>query len=273
MKAYKGFNKDMTCRGFQFEEGKTYHEDEAKMCEKGFHACLDPLDCFKYYAPATSEYHEVEIDDLTDEKSDDTKVCGKTIRIGVKLDLVGLIKARFEYTKSKCEKEIKAKGNEPISGGYKSSISGGDKSSISGGDWSSISGGDWSSISGGDGSSLSGGYGSSISGGDGSSISGGYGSSISGGDKSSLSGGYGSSLSGGYGSSLSGGDDCVISGFNSKAKAGLGSLISIANRERKGEKYVITDFASAIVDGKTIKPDTWYTLKNGKFVKVNDDEE
>ena len=48
MKAYKGFNTDMTCRGFKFEEGKTYEEPEAKLCKSGFHACENPLDCFNY---------------------------------------------------------------------------------------------------------------------------------------------------------------------------------------------------------------------------------
>ena len=57
MRAYKGFNKDMTCRGFQFEESKTYEEKEAKLCEKGFHACLNPIDVFKYYPPVDSIYH------------------------------------------------------------------------------------------------------------------------------------------------------------------------------------------------------------------------
>ena len=56
MKAYKGFNKDMTCRGFQFEEGKTYEEENAELCNKGFHACLAPIDVLKYYAPASSVY-------------------------------------------------------------------------------------------------------------------------------------------------------------------------------------------------------------------------
>ena len=59
MKAYKGFKKDMTCRGFQFEEGKAYHADTAVLCHCGFHACLDPLDCLRYYDPCDSVYHEV----------------------------------------------------------------------------------------------------------------------------------------------------------------------------------------------------------------------
>ena len=76
MKAYKGFNKDMTCRGFQYEEGKEYECDDAKLCEKEFHACEYPLDCFEYYNPVESVYHEVEIDD-NGERGDDSKVVGK----------------------------------------------------------------------------------------------------------------------------------------------------------------------------------------------------
>ena len=57
MKAYKGFNSDMTCRGFQFKEGETYKEENAKLCESGFHACEDPIDCFNYYNPNESVLH------------------------------------------------------------------------------------------------------------------------------------------------------------------------------------------------------------------------
>ena len=62
IKAYKGFKKDMTCLDFQFEEGKEYvHDGEVKVCEGGFHACERPLDCFNYYYPSKSVYHEVEL--------------------------------------------------------------------------------------------------------------------------------------------------------------------------------------------------------------------
>ena len=97
IKAYKGFNKDMTCRGFQFEEGKTYEEPEAKLCESGFHACEYPLDCFGYYEPADSEYHEVELEDVSNERKDDTKICAQKIKIGAKIDIIGIVKAAFEY--------------------------------------------------------------------------------------------------------------------------------------------------------------------------------
>ena len=94
MKAYKGFNKDMTCRGFQFEEGKTYeHEGDAKLCESGFHACEDPLDIFEYYPAANSEFHEVELDGVSNERRGDTKVAAKKITIGARLGIDKIIKA------------------------------------------------------------------------------------------------------------------------------------------------------------------------------------
>lgn len=74
IKAYKGFNKDMTCRGFQYEEGKEYETEMAKCCESGFHACEYPLDCFDYYSPNESVYHEVELDGNTDSCGGDTKI-------------------------------------------------------------------------------------------------------------------------------------------------------------------------------------------------------
>lgn len=105
MRAYKGFDKDMKCRGFQFEEGKTYEEQEASLCNKGFHACEHPLDCFSYYPPATSVYHEVELEDVSDERGDDTKIVGKKITIGAKLGIADLVNAAVDFTFSKAEWE------------------------------------------------------------------------------------------------------------------------------------------------------------------------
>lgn len=84
MKAYKGFDKNLQCREFQYEEGKEYeHEGNVKCCEEGFHACEYPLDCFDYYAPADSVYHEVELGGAIDtEGRDDTKVSAQKIKIG-----------------------------------------------------------------------------------------------------------------------------------------------------------------------------------------------
>ena len=127
MKAFKGFNKDMTCRGYQYEIGKTYETDEAKMCSSGFHACENPLDCFKYYSPATSKYCEVELDDNGERNSDDTKVVGKKITIGGELSVPMLCKLHFEYVTSKCKPANSrvAGDNESASAGNYGSASAG----------------------------------------------------------------------------------------------------------------------------------------------------
>ena len=105
MKAFKGFNKDLTCRGFLYELGKEYEEKGANLCNKGFHACAYPLDCFNYYSPAESRFCEVEIDDNGQRSSDDTKVCGERIKIGAEIGIPGLVKAAIEYTKARTTTE------------------------------------------------------------------------------------------------------------------------------------------------------------------------
>ena len=98
MKLYKGFDKDLKCRGFQYEIGKEYKEEKADLCHKGFHACENPLDTFGYYKPGDgSRYCEVELDEVSDQKDgSDTKRCGKVIKIGAELDVAGICKAHFE---------------------------------------------------------------------------------------------------------------------------------------------------------------------------------
>lgn len=142
MKAYKGFNKDMTCRSFQYEEGKEYETEEASLCNSGFHACENPLDCLNYYAPSESVYHEVEIDDNGERNNDDTKVVGKKIKIGAVLNIVGIIKATFEYVKEQC--------TNTENGGYMSALNGGDRSALNGGNRSALNGGEFSVVYGGE---------------------------------------------------------------------------------------------------------------------------
>ena len=108
MKAFKGFNKDLTCRGFQYEEGKEFHTEKAECCEEGFHACEYPLDCFGYYSPAQSVFHEVELSGEMDKSRDNTKVCATDIKIGARISVAGLVKAAIEFTMSKVNKEAKS---------------------------------------------------------------------------------------------------------------------------------------------------------------------
>ena len=98
MKAYKGFDENLKCRDFQYEIGKEYEETNAKLCETGFHACENPIDVFGYYTPANSRYCEVELEDVTDESSDDSKKCGKRIHINAEIGIKGIVDAFIKFT-------------------------------------------------------------------------------------------------------------------------------------------------------------------------------
>ena len=224
MKAYKGFNKDMTCtpkdgKTFQYKEGETYHEDEAALCEKGFHACEMPTDVFSYYAPGTAVYHEVDLEDVSAERKDDTKVCGKTIKIGAKMDVAGLVKAQFDYVKSHTTTEDT------------------DPKKANAGNYGAANAGDYGAANAGDcGAANAGNKGAAISRGE--AIVGKYGVAVARGDKK----------------------------CKNRAKGKIGSILVIA-LENDGD-FEIKDFAVGIVDGETIKADTWYKLENGQLVEA-----
>ena len=218
MKAYKGFDKDLKCRGFQYEVGKTYETDEAKLCASGFHACEAPLDVFAYYAPANGRFCEVELDKVTEETAEDSKRVGKKISIGAEIGIPCLVKAHIEWVKE----HIDTSKKQTIIPGYASSAS-----------------------------------------------NTGYASSASNtGNRSSASNtGYASSAS-----VLGKGSVALVVGKDSKAKACFGSAIVICERgEWDGEEYPLLAIKAAIIDGTTLKPDTWYTLRGGEFVEVEEE--
>ena len=206
MKCFKGFNKDLKCRDFQYEVGKEYEEEKASLCDCGFHACEHPLDVLRYYPPTEdNRYCEVEIEDNGERRADDTKVCGKKIKIGAEIGIKGLIKAAFEYTKERCT------------------------SGETGGNSSALTGGNRSALTGGDSSALTGGYSSALTGGDSSALTGG--------DRSALTGGDSSALTGGNRSVVYGGEDA-------KVRAGKGSVLALQywyDYEFKGIKFKEVD--------------------------------
>ncbi|MBF6967107.1 hypothetical protein HN241_14145 [Acinetobacter baumannii] len=103
--SYKGFDKNLQCRGFQYEIGKTFeHKGKVKACGSGFHACEYPLDVFGYYAPGElNRFAVVEQSGELSRDSDDTKVASKSITIKAEVDIPFLVKAAVEYTTSRCE--------------------------------------------------------------------------------------------------------------------------------------------------------------------------
>ena len=127
IKAYKGFDKDLKCRHFQYEIGKTYEEPTAELCNSGFHACEYPLDVFAYYAPGDmSRYCEVDLDDVSDKKgNDDSKRCGKKIAVKAEIGIAGLVKASVDFVMENIKDEKKASTN---TGDYSASTNTGDYS-------------------------------------------------------------------------------------------------------------------------------------------------
>ena len=256
MKAYKGFNKDMTCtpgdKVFQYEEGKTYEEDTAELCRHGFHACEDPIDCFGYYSPASSAYREVELDDVSAETSDDTKICGKKISIGGELNFFGIAKAHVEYVKSKL-----VEGNSDDNTGYQSAATNtGDRSAATNtGDRSAATNTGYQSAA------TNTGYQSAAT------NTGNRSAATNTGDRSAATNtGYQSAAEVGTGGSVA-----IVTGCNSKAKAGLGSAIVICERGKwDGKTFPLIGIKAAIVDGVTVKADTWYKLVDGEFVEVEE---
>lgn len=128
MKLYKGFDKNMKCCNFQYEEGKTYtHPGTPKLCNEGFHACEVPLDCLKYYALANgSIYREVEMEGVTDEHGEDSKRVGKVIGIGVKLRIRDLVRLSIDIFKKNTEGSPAATSGDystaATSGGYSTAV-------------------------------------------------------------------------------------------------------------------------------------------------------
>ena len=238
MKAYKGFNKDMTCRGFQYEVGKTYETDEAKMCSSGFHACENPLECFGYYSPSTSKYCEVELEDNGERHDNDTKVVGKKITIGKELSVPMLCKLHFEYVTSRCKPANSrvAGDNESASAGYSGSASAAKYGSASVGCRGSASVGDYGSASAGK-----------------------YGSASAG--KNGVATSRGVSAVGENGVAVARGNGVIV-------KGGIGSIL-VACEEHNSD-YDIKDYKVVVVDGEKIKEDTFYKLQNGEFVECID---
>ena len=220
MKAFKGFNKDLTCKGFQYKVGETYEEENAELCKTGFHACESPIDCLKYYNPATSVYHKVETDDVSDEKDDDTKLVCKKITIGKEIGIPEICRLTFKYVKQHCTNENNAEEGKPATAGYNGSVTAGYAGAAKAG------------------------YG-------GATMAGEYGAATS----------RGKSATGKQGLS-------VARGRNVRVKGGIGAVLVIV--EENEYDYSIKEFATAIVDGKDIKADTWYKLENGKLVEVDE---
>ena len=231
--AYKGFDKDMKCRGFQYEEGKTYHMPGAVLCEEGAHACTMPLDVLGYYPLGDgSIYRMVELDEVCDEKSNDSKICAKTIKIGAEIGIPGLVKAQIEWVKDTIgfdEKIKKAKGSPD-----KHATGDQGAASATGTQDAASATGNWGAAS-----------------------ATGYRGAAS------ATGTQGAASATGEASAA------MASGRDGRVMGAIGCAIFAVERgEWDGNTYQIVSVAAGIVDGVTIKEKTWYKCVGGKFVEV-----
>ena len=275
MKAFKGFNKDLTCRGYQYEEGKEFHTERAECCDTGFHACEYPLDCFGYYDPAHSVFHEVELSGEMDKSGDNTKVCATDIKIGARLSIAGLVKMAIDFTMSKVNKEAgsdERHGFASATGDYGASSATGDYGA----------------------SSATGDYGASSATGDyGASSATGYkGASSATGDygASSATGNCGASSATGYKGASSVSDPTGVAvawGHEARAKGCKGAHLILSDWKYVGARYSDGDYMDpydkesweltgakmVVVDGEKIKEDTYYRCIEGEIVEVTEDGE
>ena len=194
MKVYKGTDKDMKCRGMQYEIGKTEKTDDAIRCgDKGFHSCKAPFDVLRYYPMRDgNRYFEAEAEGKIDRTgANDSKIASSELTLKAEVKFVDLFKAQIEFTRKKA----------------KSGTTGGDESNLAGGNRSN----------------------------------------------------------------LAGGDSSLLVGRNgARAKGGLHSVIVLTQWEWINGTYTPVAVKAEIVDGERIKADTWYELKDGEFVEVEE---
>lgn len=237
MKACKGFDKNLRCRGFQYEVGGEYTEETAELCNRGPHACENPLDTLRYYRPGDSRYCEVEIEDNGQRSSYDSKVCGKHIKIGAEIGLKGVINAGVRFVFDKCESATE----ENASGWRGNAAASGDSGNAAASGWSGNA-----------------------------AASGNLGNADASGDRgnAAASGWSGTAVVTGFaGRATALGEQClaVAWGEDSLARGTVGNWIVVSERDDDGN---IIDVKIAKVDGDTVKADTWYKLVNGEIMEA-----
>ena len=234
MITYKGTDQDMKCHGgFQYELGKKYEDDGAIRCGgSGYHSCKVPLDVFQYFAPNKSQYFICEAGGIVDEDNKDSKIASSELILKAEIGIPGLVKAHIDYVKSHTTTEH----TDP------ERATAGDCGAATAGDYGAATAGDYGAATAGD-------YGAATTGDYGAATAGDYGAATS----------RGSVTVGANGAGLVRSNDVKIRG-------GLGAILVIA--EEKENSYDLTHWKTVVVDGETVKADTWYKLVDGELVEA-----
>ena len=234
VKSYKGFSRDMTCKGKQYEEGKDYDEDRAEACKSGMHACEYPLDCFSYYPPGNSVYHEVTQSGKLSRNGDDSKIASTKMHIGARLDIHGMVSAAIEFTKTRTTTEYT------------------DPKMATAGNYGAATAGD---------------CGAATAGNCGAATAGNCGAATAGDSGAATAGNCGAATS--RGTSVVGENGLAVARGNGvRVKGGLGAILVIA--EENKDNYDVAAWKAVVVDGENIKADTLYELVDGELKEVRE---
>ncbi|EDX5817360.1 hypothetical protein CE831_004253 [Salmonella enterica subsp. enterica serovar Muenchen] len=237
---FKGFNKDLKCRDFQFKIGKTFHHDgKVEACVSGFHACECPFDVFSYYPPAESRYAEtISFGVIDREEIGDTKIASASITIKAELTLPQFIQRGIEWIWSKIDKSLE---QQIMTGDWSAATNTGDWSAATNtGDWSAATNtGNWSAAT----------------------NTGNQSAATNTGDWSAATN------TGNWSAAEVSGSQSVAAslGIEGKARASEGGAIVLCYRDEDGE---LIHIRASKVGENGIMPDIWYQLnEDGEFVE------
>lgn len=314
-KAYKAFNENLQCKGFQYEIGKEYrHEGNVKVCGGGFHACPNPLDVLRYYPPSGSRYCIVEQGGAMDDDVDDGRIikrASKVIRIVREITVQELINEHCKQAKLKhyVEKKAKIAGDGEVATTGDNGLATAGRRGVATAGYDGMATADFkgtaiaeecglaivsddsTAIARDNGLAIAGSYsvatagyhgaatadfeGTATAGDGGVAIVGYKGTATAGARGLATAGGYGIATAKEHGTAIAGFGGVATSkgmadvghegiactrGINVKVRGGLGALLVIA--EEGDAPYGIRHWKAVIVDGETIKPDTWYKLND-----------
>jgi len=287
IKGFKGFDKGLKCRGFEYEVGSEYEEQETKVCRKGFHFCENPMDVFSYYQPIDSRYCEVEGDGEFDRDDEDSKVSCTKIRIGAEIKLPGLIQAGVKFIMDRVNWLDSKESNTGYQSaatntghrsaatntGYQSAATNtGDRSAATNtGDRSAATNTGYQSAA-----TNTGDRSAATNTGDQSAATNtGYRSAATNtghrsaatntGDRSAATNTGDRSAA-----TVEGKESIAMAiGYEGIAKGALGCWIVLSEWEEREDGWHIKDVQSTKIDGEKIKADVFYQLKDGKFIEMD----
>ena len=267
MIVYKGTDKDMKCRGFQFDLGKEYEEAEAKLCNKGFHGCEYPLDVFAYYTPADSRFFVADLDGVTDEmESADTKRVGTKIKLRAEIGIAGIVKAAVEYIKEKAESSKNQTGYQSAAtntGDRSAATNTGDRSAATNNGNCSAA-----TNTGNRSAATNTGYQSAAT------NTGDRSAATNTGNRSAATNTGNCSAATNTGDRSAATVDgkesiAIVTGVDSKASGAIGCWLVLTERGGwKGDTFPIKEVRAVKVDGEIIKPGVFYKLENGEVVEA-----